>query len=392
VTDPYLQFLTRAAVGLAPVGAVPLIAPGQPAADPLGLAGWDQILLADNPGQPTVYAFARATQPVVLQERLDALCRRLAALGFFQRPITLVAVAVLDGGDPPGLARRLGGIVPSAFYTGLRPVAWVVDLASGTTRKGGGRSFPGAEALEAAAHQSGAASEFDFGEAGRIRGRQVARAQAFYQLMQGRQPVVTYGLVAVNVLVYLVLVLNGGPENGDTLIRFGALVPNLVLGGQWWRLVTVMFLHASVAHILFNMISLVVVGTIAERLYGSPRFLAIYLGSGLIGGLASLVHGLLSNDLNTPAVGASGAIFGIVGALLTLRFQASEIIPVYVRSRIASSMVPIVVLNLLLGAVTQHVDNSAHLGGLIGGAALSFVFPLTRSLDMTPSGTEVRRE
>jgi len=100
----------------------------------------------------------------------------------------------------------------------------------------------------------------------------------------------------------------------------------------------------------------------------------------------------LSNDLNTPAVGASGAIFGIVGALLTLRFQASEIIPVYVRSRISSSMVPIVVLNLLLGAVTQHVDNSAHLCGLIGGAALSFVFPLTRSLDLTPSGTEMRRE
>jgi membrane associated rhomboid family serine protease len=386
--------LGRAAVGLASVGGVPLLSPGQQHLSSLVLEEWDQILLADNPGQTTLYAFTRADAArTALQKRLDELCKALALRGFFQRPMTLVAVAVAESRNSAEPA-KLAHVLPSAFYTGVRPVTWVVDLSSGAVHKSANRSFLGAEALEAAARESGPATDLDVGEAGRIRSYQVARSQAFYQLMQGRQPVVTYGLTAINVAVYLVLVLNGGrPDpSSQVLIRFGALVPQRVLDGEWWRLVTVMFLHASIAHIAFNMISLVVVGTIAEKLYGSPRFLAIYLGSGLIGGLASLVHGIMSNDLNTPGVGASGAIFGIVGALLTLRFQRSEIIPEYVRSRISSQMVLIVVLNLVLGAATPHVDNSAHLGGLVGGAALSFLFPLTRSLEPTAPGTELRRE
>jgi rhomboid protease GluP len=84
--------------------------------------------------------------------------------------------------------------------------------------------------------------------------------------------------------------------------------------------------------------------------------------------------------MSTPHVGASGAIFGIAGALMTLRFQRSDVIPLSVRQRISSSMLMLVVINLIVLAFTPNIDNAAHIGGLAGGMALSFVFPLVRSL------------
>lgn len=341
------------------------------------------MLLADIPGQSTLFAFTRAPDaPSLMQRRVDELTRRLAGMNFFRgQPLNIVYLAVSDVGLDDRTARTLSRVVPEAYYAGLRPSTWVVDLGRQRLIRGSRVSgIPGSEALQAAVAGGETTAALDRDTAGSLRNQQTDRTRAFYELMQGRQPLVTYALVAINVAVYGVVQAHGGPDNGNTLIDFGALVPNLVIHGQWWRLFTVMFLHASIPHILFNMISLVVVGAITERLYGSFRFLAIYLGAGLLGGLASLVHGMLTNDLNTPAVGASGAIFGIVGALLTLRFQRSDIIPVYLRNRISSSMVPIVVLNLLLGLSTQHIDNFAHLGGLVGGALLSFVFPVTRTI------------
>lgn len=379
----YSDFLTRTSNALASVGAIPLLSPDQIPASPDGLIGWDQILLADVPGQSTLFAFTRAPAALtVLQERVDALTGRLATMNFFRgQPINLLFIVASDNAADERTRRAMAKVVPAAYYAGLRPSVWVADLDShGFIRGTRGGAIPGADALEEAIRSPVSVGGLDVIQAGVVRDRQTERSRAFYELMQGRQPIVTYGLVLVNVVVYLVELANGGPDNGNTLINMGALVPRLVLDGQWWRLFTVMFLHASIAHILFNMVSLVVVGTITERLYGSRRFLAIYLGAGLLGGVASLLHGMATNDLNTPAVGASGAIFGIVGALLTLRFQGSEVIPAYLRNRISSSMVPIVVLNLLLGVATAHIDNFAHLGGLVGGAALSFVFPLTKTV------------
>src|SRR5205085_1169758 len=149
------HFLSRAAVGLASAGGVPLLAPGQHVGNSLGLEGWDQILLADNPGQTTLYAFTRADgQRESLQKRLDDLAKSLAVRGVFQRPVTLVSVAVLDSIRPLEPESKLANVLPSAFYAGLRPVTWVVDLGSGSVRKSANRAFPGAGALEAAALES----------------------------------------------------------------------------------------------------------------------------------------------------------------------------------------------------------------------------------------------
>jgi rhomboid protease GluP len=140
-----------------------------------------------------------------------------------------------------------------------------------------------------------------------------------------------------------------------------------------------MFLHASITHILFNMVSLLAIGTLAERLYGSARFLFIYLGAGLLGSITSFVLALYGGNPGVLSVGASGAIFGVAGALVTVRFQQSDVIPLQVRQRITASIAPLIVISLVLAGLTPYVDNSAHVGGLLGGMALSFAFPLTRT-------------
>jgi rhomboid protease GluP len=170
----------------------------------------------------------------------------------------------------------------------------------------------------------------------------------------------------------------------DSTVRdWGAQSPSLIEHGQWWRLFTEMFLHASLTHILFNMASLLAIGTLAERLYGSAKFLAIYLGAGLIGSLVSFSYAVAQGNLNVLGVGASGAIFGVAGALMTVRFQHTDVIPAALRRRVSSSIAPLVLVSLFLAAVTPYVDNSAHLGGLIGGMALSFAFPLTKRAPVT---------
>jgi rhomboid protease GluP len=222
-------------------------------------------------------------------------------------------------------------------------------------------------------------------EVGALREQVGRQNRAFYDLMGGRRPIATYVLIAINVVIFVALTVYAGSPTGagygHALDTFGDSSAYLVEHGQWWRLFTAMFLHGSFEHVLLNMISLLYLGVIAERLYGSVKFIAIYVGSGLAGSVASVLFNALYGDPHVASVGASGAIFGIAGALLTLRFQHSDVIPRSVRDRISSSILPIVLINLVFSRfLAAYIDNSAHVGGLLGGIVLSFVFPLSREL------------
>lgn len=356
-----------------------LLAPDSQA--PTWASDWDQILLIEGPGPATLYAFTAMTaaNPSSLRERIDRLAAGLAGAGLFGGGVVeLVTVAVFPHGLSPEQRRGVTRVVPSTFYSGVRPATWAIDLPQGVVYTPSLIRRPeGSKLLRQALTEmhSGAHASESFEILEQRRSHQV---QAFRGLMQGRQPVVTYGLIAINVLIYLLLSHGGGQESNSTLREFGAMSPRLVEDGQWWRLVSEMFLHASLPHILFNMTSLFAVGTLAERLYGSAKFLAIYLGAGLIGSLTSFGYAVATGNVDILAVGASGAIFGIAGALVTVRFQPSDVIPKQLRDRISSSMIPLIVISLGLASITQYVDNSAHIGGLLGGIALSFAFPLTR--------------
>ncbi|MGI9103406.1 MAG: rhomboid family intramembrane serine protease [Terriglobales bacterium] len=188
---------------------------------------------------------------------------------------------------------------------------------------------------------------------------------------------VTAVLVAINVLVFALMVLKGASftqPTSDQILRWGANFGPLTLDRQWWRLLTAMFVHIGIVHLAVNMWCLWQLGGMAEHLYGRRSFLWLYLLTGLAASLASLIR----NPVVVTA-GASGAIFGVAGALIATLYLAKLPAP---RNELRISLVSLVVFaafNLVYGIRQGGVDNGAHVGGFIAGlllgTALSFDFP-----------------
>jgi rhomboid protease GluP len=176
---------------------------------------------------------------------------------------------------------------------------------------------------------------------------------------------VTYTLVLLNIIVYFFSsFFSGNFSDMDmrTLVDMGALYgPLTVLQAEWWRLFTAMFLHGGMTHLLMNMFSLYLIGRGAENYFNIKSYLAIYLFSGLLGGLASLYMHPAS-----VGVGASGAIFGVFGALAGFFLAHREKIASHTKAFMKDFAV-IIGINLVIGFVIESVDVSAHVGGLIVG-------------------------
>ena len=180
------------------------------------------------------------------------------------------------------------------------------------------------------------------------------------------QPRVTYVLLAINVLVFLAMTLAGGSENPNVLIRFGAKVNPLIADGQVWRLLTSMFLHIGWVHLFFNGYAMYIFGIQVERLYGSSRFLAIYLLAGLYGSLLSFAFG------PGLSAGASGAIFGLLGAMVAFFRRHRETFGAWGRQQLLNLLV-VAGINLALSVAVPGIDILGHLGGLVSGAVLGWL-------------------
>jgi membrane associated rhomboid family serine protease len=172
----------------------------------------------------------------------------------------------------------------------------------------------------------------------------------------------TMVLIGINVLVYIVTAAQGGGINlpGGQLFGQWALQGAAVSDGDWWRLVGAMFLHGSVFHLLFNMLALYWLGTIIEQALGTPRFLLVYFVSGLAGSAGALWF----SSAFAVTVGASGAIFGLIGALLILEYLATG-------SLMGQAMV-LILVNLALTFAVPGISIGGHIGGLAGGIAATF--------------------
>lgn len=183
-------------------------------------------------------------------------------------------------------------------------------------------------------------------------------AKKINAVFKNRFPMVTYWLIAVNVILYIVPVLFGLYDN--LIANFSVWAP-AIREGQTYRLLTGVFLHGGLVHLLFNCYALYVIGAQVENFLGKFKFLLIYLVAGLSGALFSMIFG------NYASVGASGAIFGLMGALVYFGYHYR----VYLGNVVKSQIIPLIILNLLLGFMMSGVDNFAHIGGLIGGTLMS---------------------
>lgn len=170
---------------------------------------------------------------------------------------------------------------------------------------------------------------------------------------------VTWTLLVLTIGVYLVEVLAGGSQNSNTLMTMGAMTNVSIQTGDWWRLITPIFLHLSVFHIFMNGFTLLYVGQILEPMIGHWRFLTIYLLSGITGNLASFAFG---SD-NAISVGASTSIFGLFAAFLALGFIYREN---KFMTEIGKSFLGLIVVNLLLDLLMPSINIWGHLGGALG--------------------------
>jgi membrane associated rhomboid family serine protease len=203
--------------------------------------------------------------------------------------------------------------------------------------------------------------------AGQAQGAQRVVRQVRGPGVAGTGALVTKGLIAANVLVYLINLAQGASltENAGELFFDWALIGQGLLStgeaigvaeGDWWRLITSAFLHGSIIHLGFNMLLLYWIGAPIEEAIGRARFLILYLVSGLAGAAGALVL----SDPGDITVGASGAIFGLLGAALVFERQRTFVL--------GGSALSIIVLNLVLTFAVPNISIGGHVGGLIGGA------------------------
>ncbi len=198
-------------------------------------------------------------------------------------------------------------------------------------------------------------------------------------------------LLVANIFVFILMWQSSGIRLSllevfppQVLIAYGAKLNSLIAGdGQWWRLVTPMFVHVNLLHLLVNMYSLWIVGPYVEKLYGSAKFIVFWVVSGLGALVASywtvgdpgpslgpLGRFLFRPDL--PSAGASGALFGLVGVLFAFGIKFRHELPEGFKRAFGTGLLPMILLNLFIGYVGSDIfDNAAHLGGLITGAALA---------------------
>jgi rhomboid protease GluP len=196
-----------------------------------------------------------------------------------------------------------------------------------------------------------------------------AGARSIRVSLPNRRPYLTYTIAGFTVLVYLLQVGStylfgyANPSAGlDWLEVYGAMISSGVRAGEVWRLLTPMLLHASVPHILFNMYALVVFGTGLERNFGHWRFLILYILGGFAGNVLSFLH--LSGS--SYSVGASTAIFGLVGAEGIFLYQNRKLFGRQF-GRLIGNIIFVVAVNLFLVGLAPGIDNWGHIGGLLGG-------------------------
>lgn len=188
----------------------------------------------------------------------------------------------------------------------------------------------------------------------------IAQSTQINELFRPKKPVITYLLVALMIIIFILMyILGNGSLDTNTLYSFGGLVKE----GSFIRLFTSMFLHIGIIHLVMNMWALILLGKQTESFYGHFKTLIIFIFSGVVGNLLSVI--LMGS--NTISAGASGAIFGLMGAILYFAINQRT----YMGEALKKEILPVIIVNLLFGFMLTGINMYAHIGGLIGGILIS---------------------
>lgn len=215
-------------------------------------------------------------------------------------------------------------------------------------------------------------------------------AMRFARAVLTRPAPFTIAFLVANVFLSLMTAMSGGTENNQTLLAYGGQTNGLLNAGEWWRLVTPIFLHAGIIHLLMNMYGLWILGQYVERLYGSAKFVFFWIASGIAGSVATYLTmrpdapgGFLGQFLfrtqDGVSIGASGALFGIIGVLLVFGIKYRRELPEGFRQAFGAGLLPMILMNVFIGYIGRgFINNAAHMGGLVAGALLALIIGYKR--------------
>ena len=181
------------------------------------------------------------------------------------------------------------------------------------------------------------------------------KSKKIENIFKAKFPLITYIIIGLCTILYILTYILGYNE----IIIYGGSIKELVQNGEIYRLLSCIFLHAGIIHLTCNMYSLYIIGTQLESFFGKIKYLVIFLLSGICGSILSVAF----SSTNTLSVGASGAIFGLLGSIVYFGYNYR----VYLGNVLRSQIIPVIVLNLSIGFIISGIDNFAHIGGLIGG-------------------------
>lgn len=201
----------------------------------------------------------------------------------------------------------------------------------------------------------------------------------------GRVPPVTLAILALLAAIFVAEVWTGALRSRESIIAAGALVRQRVAAGEYWRLLTAPWLHASAAHLIGNGVALYILGMVSEAAFGRAQLVVLYVLSGLAGSIVSVLMGV------GPSVGASGAIFGLQGAVIVLLRRERD--RLLVRDRRVGLVLLLWAIYTIAGGLTlPYIDNGAHIGGALGGALVATrLHPLVLSPLPAERAAAVRR-
>lgn len=179
------------------------------------------------------------------------------------------------------------------------------------------------------------------------------------EVFKRKTPIVTFSLIAINIIMFILMYIFDYERY--FIENYSVYGPSIVKDLEIYRLLTGTFLHGDIFHILVNMYSLYVLGSQMEGFLGRTKFLVVYLFSSIVGSLLSIIFNTI------PSIGASGAIFGLLGSLIYFGYHYR----VYLGTVIKTQIIPIILIELAIGFMSSRIDNFAHIGGLVGGVLMT---------------------